>query len=838
MVEKNIIGIKIGRITICLVLLLSFFAAGSVSAGQIKSVEWRSKGNEPVLSVKTTSRVPSYETRSFEGGKRLRVIVNDTTLGTSILDLEGSGIVKGVFPYLAGNGTSTNIDFLMNEPGQLKVDEKRRELRIKLSKAEAGAGEARSEMTVSKGGNAITDVLFTKLPGSRVQITLKMAQTPAKPSTFQITDPARISLDFANTGVHMVKKSVPIKAGAVDSVNVVESANRARVVLSLYQSVAYTASVQENAYVITVASPTVAGVRESERRTTHFTGTTGTGKHSVTDIDFRREADGGAKILVTLSDPQVGVDIREQAGKILVDFLDTSAAVALQKRLDVIDFATPVQTIDTFSRGRNTRIVISPTGRYEHLAYQAGNIFTINVKPVPEGEEEVKKKDEFGYTGEKLSLNFQRISVRDALQVLADFTGLNFVISDSVSGNLTLRLKDVPWDQAMDIILESKSLGMRQKGNVVVIAPERELAAKEKAALEAKKSVRELAPLVSELVHINYAKASDIAKLLKSVKAVESAVSTTSPFQTVSYAGEQKIESNSLLSDRGQVTVDERTNSILIQDTPTKIAEVRKLIALLDQPVEQVMIEARLVEATSNFAKSLGARFGVTKAGNPPDNGVNVTGNLEGNVDIINSGTLSANTDGLNVDLPSTGIGVNNPGQIALTLARLGTGELLQLELTALEQENEGKIISSPRIITANQQKATIEQGQEREFSVGSGQSKIQTAVLKLDVTPQITPDRRVILDVEVTKDNFADVASGLINKKKVETNVLLDNGETIAIGGIYEQDGGNTVTQVPVFGRLPLIGWAFKNKEEKKDRTELLIFLTPKILSDKVGLK
>ena len=838
MMEQKAITKTFGRFVARSLIMLSFFAAGSALAGQIKSVEWRSKGEEPVLTVKTSARVSSVETRSFEGGKRLRVIVNDTTLGTSILDLEGSGIVKGVFPYLAGNGTSTNIDFLMKEPGQLKVDHKRRELRIYLSKSEGDAGKARSEMTVSKGGNAITDVLYTKLPGSRVQITLKMAQTPAKPNTFQITNPARISLDFPNTGIHLVKKSVPIKTGAVDTVNVVESADRARVVLSLYQAVAYTASVQENAYVITVASPTVAGVKKSERRTTHFAGTTGTGKHSVTDIDFRREPDGGAKILVTLSDPQVGVDIREQAGKILVDFLDASAAVELQKRLDVVDFATPVQTIDTFSRGRNTRVVITPTGRYEHLAYQAGNVFTVNVKPIPESEEEKRVKDEYGYTGEKLSLNFQRISVRDALQVLADFTGLNFVISDSVSGNLTLRLKDVPWDHAMDLILESKNLGMRQKGNVVVIAPERELAAKEKAQLEAKKIVREIAPLVSELIHINYAKASDIAALLKSVKAVESGVTSTNPFQTVSYAGEQKITENSLLSKRGQVTVDKRTNSILIQDTATKIAEVRKLIALLDQPVEQVMIESRLVEATHKFAKSLGARFGATKTGNPPNDGLNITGSLEGNVDIVTNNALTANTDGLNVDLPSTGIGLSNPGQIAFTLARLGSGELLQLELTALEQENEGKIISSPRIITANQQKATIEQGQEREFSVGSGQSKIQTAVLKLDVTPQITPDRRVILDVVVTKDNFADVASGLVNKKKIETNVLLDNGETIAIGGIYEQDGGKTVTQVPLFGRLPLIGWAFKGKEEKKDKTELLIFLTPKILSDKVGLR
>lgn len=618
-------------------ILLLVMITSPAFAGQVKSVEWRSKGKEPVLSVKLSSSVSSYETRSFEGGKRLRVIINDTSLGTSILDLQGSGIVKGVFPYMAGNGTSTNIDLLMNEAGQVKVSKKSRELRIKVSKLKGGSKAARKEMTVSKGGNAITDVRFTKLPGSRVQITLKMVQTPVKPNVFTITNPARISLDFPSTGIHLLKKSVPIKTGAVDTVNVVQSGDRTRVVLTLYQAAAYNASIEENAYVITVESPTVRSAKDDQTRTTHFAGSAKGGKHRITDIDFRREADGGAKVLIKLSDPSVGVDIREQAGEILVDFLDTRAPASLQKRLDVVDFATPVKTIDTFARGRNTRIVITPTGIYEHLAYQAGNVFTVNVKPISEDEQKKKVKDEYGFSGEKLSLNFQRISVRDALQVLADFTGLNFVISDSVSGNLTLRLKDVPWDHAMDIILKSKNLGQRQSGNVVVIAPERELAARDKALLEAKKTVRELEPLVSELIRINYAKASDIASLLKSVKAVDASVPTANPFQTVSFSGEQKLEENSLLSKRGQVTVDKRTNSILLQDTPSKIREVRKLIALLDQPVEQVMIETRLVEATTNFARSLGVRFGSTKA---PDllatgNTTSVTGSLEGNIDML-----------------------------------------------------------------------------------------------------------------------------------------------------------------------------------------------------------
>lgn len=838
MMECKIMKNLSKRITTGFNILMLVFITSPAFAGQVKSVEWRSKGKEPVLSIKLSTSVSSYETRSFEGGKRLRIIINDTSMGTSILDLQGSGIVKGVFPYLAGNGTSTNVDLLMNEPGQVKVSKKSRELRVKVSKLKGGAEAARKEMTVSKGGNALTDVRFTKLPGSRVQITLKMAQTPVKPNVFTITNPARISLDFPSTGIHLLKKSVPIKTGAVDTVNAVQSGDRTRIVLTLYQAVAYSTSIEENAFVITVESPTVRSATDDKTRTTHFAGSAKGGKHRITGIDFKRQADGGAKVIIKLSDPSVGVDIREQAGEILVDFLDTRAPASLQKRLDVVDFATPVKTIDTFARGRNTRIVITPTGIYEHLAYQAGNVFTVNIKPIPEDEKQKKVKDEYGYSGEKLSLNFQRISVRDALQVLADFTGLNFVISDSVSGNLTLRLKDVPWDHAMDIILKSKNLGQRQSGNVVVIAPERELAARDKALLEAKKTVRELEPLVSELIRINYAKAADISALLRSVKAVETGFNSTNPFQTVQFAGEQKLEENSLLSDRGQVTVDERTNSILLQDTPSKIREVRKLIALLDQPVEQVMIETRLVEATTNFARSLGVRFGVTKG---PDLAASstesLTGSLEGNIDMLNGDPLSANTDGLNVNLPSSGIGTSLPGQIALTLANIN-GDLLQLELSALEQEGNGKIISSPRIITANQQQATIEQGQEREFALGAGQSKIQTAVLKLDVTPQITPDRRIILDVEVSKDSFADVSAGLINKKNVKTNVLLDNGQTVVIGGIYEQDSGDTVTQVPVLGNIPIIGWMFKSKEVATNKTELLIFLTPKILADSVGLR
>jgi len=436
--------------------------------------------------------------------------------------------------------------------------------------------------------------------------------------------------------------------------------------------------------------------------------------------------------------------------------------------------------------------------------------------------------------------------VRAALQVLADFTGLNFVVSDTVKGSLTLRLKDVPWDQALDLILDSKNLAMRRKGNVLTVAPAPEVAAKEKANLEATKAVVELEPLVSELIQINYAKADDIASLIKSIKPVGSPLSMEHPVFGASATGattQIATSANTLLSPRGQVTVDARTNSLLIQDTAGKIREVRKLISQLDQPVRQVMIESRLVEATDNFSKSLGSRFGVKYSDTSPSGRSGAgSGNITDSSSIVSAGTMTSNANGLNVNLPSGGIGSSVAGSIGLTFAKLGSnGALLNLELSALEQEGQGKIISSPRVITANQKLARIEQGQERVFTtnvLGVGSVVTKKATLKLEVTPQITPDDRVNLDVDITKDNFVDAVVGTLNVKEIKTQVLLDNGETVVIGGIYEQDKNTTTTKVPFFGDIPLLGWLFKSKEAKDNKTELLIFLTPRILSDNLSLR
>ncbi|MDH3673203.1 MAG: type IV pilus secretin PilQ, partial [Gammaproteobacteria bacterium] len=404
------------------------------------------------------------------------------------------------------------------------------------------------------------------------------------------------------------------------------------------------------------------------------------------------------------------------------------------------------------------------------------------------------------------------------------------------TGDLTLRLKDVPWDQALDIIVDSKSLAVRRAGNVITVAPADEVAAKEKAALEATKTVLDLEPLVSELIQINYAKAEDVANLLKSIKPVASATVSAGehPVFGPTATGEilQATDANTLLSPRGQVTVDIRTNSILIQDTPQKIREIRKLIVQLDQPVRQVMIETRLVEATESFSRNLGAKFGVRSSNTSNEFQANQATSLD------TTGLLTA--DGLNVNLPAAVIGTNNPASIALTIAKLGTGSLLSLELSALEQEGMGKIISSPRLITANQKKALIEQGEERVFTttvLGAGSVVTKRATLKLEVTPQITPDDRVLLDVIITKDNFADATLGLLNIKQITTQVLLDNGETVVIGGVYERDQNDTINKVPFFGDIPLLGWLFKQKAVRDNKTELLIFLTPKILSEELTL-
>lgn len=817
-----------------LVAMLALAPMGTVAAAEIKSLAWDEISPTPAVHIGLTED-SAYETRSLDNGQRLRITFPKAKLSPSVSDIGGRQTVKGVYPYVSEDGAAVHVDLLMTEAAEMKVEKMSNGYRVLAlsagATADAAPATAAAETAPAVNLNTLEEVVHTTLPGGRVQIQLKMAQPPALPASFSQNNPPRISMDFPNTRATLARKNLRINEGAVLGLTAIESQNRTRVVLNLVRPAPYNATVEGNAITLLIENPSakVSGTQDtSVAKTTRFADPARPGKHALANVDFRRGPQGEGKLIIGLSDSGVGIDIREQAGEVVIDFHDTNAAPELLRRLNVTDFATPVQHIDTFAQGKNTRMVISATGKYEHLAYQVGEVLTISVKPVIEKPGDKKKVDEFGYSGEKLSLNFQNIEVRAALQVIADFTGLNLVVSDTVKGTLTLRLKDVPWDQALDIILNAKGLAKREKGNVVSIAPADEVAAKEKAAFEASKATLELEPLVSELIQINYAKADDIAKLLKSIKAVTTGINQHPVFGQPVAITKESTESNTLLSPRGQVTVDVRTNSLLIQDTVGKIREVRKLIAQLDQPVRQVLIETRLVEATDDFSRNLGVRFGAQTS--------QVSGGIQTTVD-----SSAVGAGGLNVNFPAPTIGGAAPGSIALTIARLGTGDLLNLELSALEAEGRGKIISNPRLITANQKKARIEQGQEQVFTtsvLGVGGVVTKKAVLALEVTPQITPDERVILDVLVTKDSFADTVRGVINKKEITTQVLLDNGETVVIGGIYEQALQTNASKVPFFGDLPVIGWAFRNNTRSDRKIELLIFLTPRILSDALSLR
>jgi len=674
-------------------------------------------------------------------------------------------------------------------------------------------------------GNALEELTLTSLPGDRVEIRLNMANTAQVPVSFTIDDPARIAFDLPDTANKLQKHNRAIGIGVARSINTVEARGRTRVVINLAQMVSYDTRVDGNSIIITLdsgAGATVAAARPqttaaSAPPTSSATGGTQTrarvasnynASHSIKNVDFRRGDSGEGRIIINLSDPAIPVDMREEGGKIIVDFLDSSLPANLERRLDVVDFATPVKEIDTISRGNGVRIIVTPLSDYEHLAYQAGNVYTIELKPTTEAEKEAAKKKKFGYTGERLSLNFQNIEVRAVLQLLADFTGLNMVVSDSVTGNVTLRLKNVPWDQAMDIILKTKGLGQRKTDNVILIAPSEEIAAREKLELESQKQIEELAPLRTEWFQINYASGSDIAALLKS-------------------------NDNNLLSPRGSITVDERTNTLLIQDTTDRLSDIREVISRLDVPVRQVLIESRIVIANDDFAHDLGVKFGLSRFTNFNDRSEFYAG--PNAVTGVKPDTTLSN---LITNLPA---GVPGAGAFGLAVGVINN-RLLQLELSALDAEGRGEVISSPRLVTANQKEAFIEQGVEIPYNAASSSGATATtfkkAVLSLTVKPQITPDDRIILDLNVTKDapdfsNRTVLGNVPINTREIKTQVLVDNGETIVLGGIYEQTTTRNENRIPWFGELPLLGFMFRDEHTQDNKSELLIFVTPKILKE-----
>jgi type IV pilus assembly protein PilQ len=708
----------------------------------------------------------------------------------------------------------------------------------------------------AQAANTIEQVSVTRGASGNTVVRFQLKAPPANPPAgFAVASPPRIALDFFDTASGLPSNQRAVDDPALRSLQLVPAGNRTRVVFNLNKPQTFDTKVEGNTVIVTLADSGGGAVAQAApapvQRFAEERG--GEQQHALRDVDFRRGSNGEGRIVVDLSDNNTGIDIRQQGRQLIVDFQKTAVPRNLERRLDVADFNTPVVTVDTFSQNGNARMVIEPKGIWEHSAYQAENRFIIEVKPIQEDPNRLVQGTRAGYKGEKLSLNFQNIEVRSVLQVIADFTGLNIVTSDTVQGSLTLRLKDVPWDQALDIIMQTKGLDMRKNGNIVLIAPREELALKEKQQLESQAQINELEPLQTETFQLNYAKASDILTIVNSGRPGGTGPDTGARF----------------LSKRGTAFVDPRTNILFVTDIGSRLEEVRRVIRQIDTSVRQVLIEARIVIADDKFSRQLGVRFGQQTGATlfnrryslgsggslSTQPVVSLSGGTGGTVTrttetqtpfelasgIATAGYSSPNQ--LNVNLPIA----NAAGQLALTLINLGSGNLINLELTALEADNRGKVVSSPRVITGDNQKAHIEQGTEIPYvTPGSANSpatvSFKKAVLALDVTPQITPDGRVIMQVEIRKDSVGELVNvqgggqvPAIDTKNVLTQIAVNNGDTAVIGGIYEEVIRNDTTKVPFLGDVPVVGNLFKTTGRSSQKTELLIFLTPRVVKETV---
>lgn len=691
-------------------------------------------------------------------------------------------------------------------------------------------------------GNRLQDIQVQSLPGQRVELRLITSSPAPEPLTFTIEDPARIALDLPDTALGLTSRRRDINLGPLDTVLTAEANGRTRVVLNLDAMVAYETRRSGNTIVVTLG-----GDGSDSPATTQFAGTTpsssgqpasyaASGSRSINSVDFRRTRDGGGRVIVNLSDPGTPVDIRQEGGRVVAVFQDTSLPSELMRRLDVMDFATPVTTVDSLRTNLDARIVISAEGEYEQLAYQSDNEFTIEINPAPEDAEQVSVfSEEREYSGQRLTLNFQDIETRAVLQLLAETSGRNIVVSDTVQGNVTLRLRNVPWDQALDIVMTTKGLDMRENGNVIIVAPAEEIAAREQADLEARAAIDELEPMYSEFLQVNYAKAADLAALIGG-------------------GAGGTAGSGSLLSDRGTVGIDERTNTLLVQDTAERLQDIRRLVRTLDIPIRQVLIESRIVVVNDDFSRDLGVRLGATAySENSTDGATVISGNGPGTDTMITS-ILENLADPANgtifpIQLPDLANRYNVNVPIAdaagqFSLAVLETDYLIDLELTAMETEGRGEIVSTPRVVTANQKEAIIEQGVEIPFqesaSSGATTTQFKKAVLSLTVTPQITPDNNVIMDLRVSKDNVGELVASAtggfvpsIDTRSVETQVLVNDGQTVVLGGIYETERRDTITKVPFLADIPGVGVMFRSRARTENQSELLIFVTPRILTE-----
>ncbi len=670
---------------------------------------------------------------------------------------------------------------------------------------------------------SLDNIEYQALPGKGVLLTLTLSESAPDPIVFTVDKPARLALDLPNTKVALANRYNQINLGAARAVAAAEAKDRSRVVVELSELAPYSVRVEDNKILvriggtsdtsITSAPENIATTDESVKSPVSAASTA----YGITKVDFRRGEKGEAQVIVTLGNPGLPVDIRQEGGLIVADFRGSDLPQEMVKRLDVLDFATPAKFIDVTRSGDSSRITITPVANadFEQSAYQTGNTFTIELQPLTQAELAQRKDKEPRYTGPRIGLNFQKQNVRTILQILADALGFNVVMDDSISGDLALRLDNVPADQALDIILRTKELGSIQDGNVMLIEPLAKINRRREEALKAAKSQDELAPLTSEIVQINFAKADEISGLLKS-------------------------KDTGLLSERGRISVDGRTNTLLIQETRERLADIRKLIAQLDIPVKQVLIESRIVIANKDFSRALGAQFGVSHHTVRGGTESGISGNLGGARAVRGTGALTGGA--LNVSLPAAGGG-------AFGVSILSGDYLVDLELSALQTEGKGEIISTPRVITANGKEATIEQGVEIPYlessSSGATTVSFKKAVLSLKATPQITPDDHVLMDLDITNDTRGqDVGTGFggsipsIDTRQVSTQVLVSNGETVVLGGVFTEENIEASSKIPVLGDVPLVGYFFRNKRKQADKSELLIFITPKILKEGLQVK
>jgi type IV pilus assembly protein PilQ len=678
------------------------------------------------------------------------------------------------------------------------------------------------------------------LPGQQIELRLRLSGPAPEPTAFTIDNPARISLDLPNTALALESRRQDANVGPLTTVLAAEANGRTRVVMNLSSMVPYQTRVEGNDVVVVIGqgpggAEAVAAQQSQGAGAARRAPLAAPSDRSIRNIDFRRGSDGAGQIVVDLNDPRTTVDVRQEGGRIIVDFQDTALPQELLRRLDVTDFATPVFTVDALRADDGARLVVTAAAQYDQVAYQTDNQFTLELKPPPPqaaasttgGFDEDRE-----YSGERLTLNFQDLETRAVLQLIADFSGLNIVVSDTVQGSVTLRLQNVPWDQALDIVMTTKGLDMRRNGNVIIVAPAEEIAAREQAELEALQAMQTLEPLRSEFIQVNYAKAAELADLIQ---------------------GEGE---NSLLSERGTVAIDERTNTLLVNDTATSLANIRRLVTTLDVQVRQVLIESRVVIVNDDYSRELGVRFGATAANDNSGNGlIGMTGTGLGAASMVGTPSIGVPAgSALPVPVPvaparyNVNLPVASPaGSIALAI--LGNDYLVDLELSALQAEGDGRVVSTPRIVATNQREARILQGTEIPYqessSSGAATTSFKEAVLSLTVIPQITPDDRIIMDLTVTKDSVGELvpSGGLggfipsIDTRELQTQVVVSDGETVVLGGVYETELRNVVTKVPGLGNIPGLGYLFRSSSQENNNAELLIFVTPKILRDGVRI-